>query len=574
MDIKRIVLFVALGFTTLMLWDAWQKDYPQVQKPAVEASVKQAEAISNNSLPDLPVDDVNSVSSKQSTANHSDVVLPVEHTSSNANYIRVKTDVLNLKIDPHGGNIVDLKLPDYPQELDIPNDPVQLFNTHPATKYLAQSGILGEQGTDTKQQIATYTADQSKYMLEDGQEQLVVNLHWKNAQGVKFTKSYTFKRGKYVFDVNYHVENPNNQAWSGHLFTQLLRKDAQPESKGVFHIRAYFGASYSNADSPYEKVTFKKMDKQNVSANGEGGWVAMQQHYFLSSWIPNSGWKNHFYTRVNNDGMYTIGVLSPKINVEPNSSMTFGAQLYAGPELPKVLKGIAPHLDMTVDYGWLWFISVILFWLMDQIHNIVGNWGWSIILVTVLIKAAFYRLSAASYRSMAAMRTVQPKILALRERYGDDRQKLSAATMELYRKEKVNPLGGCLPILVQIPVFIALYWVLIESVELRQAPFIFWIKDLSVKDPYYILPILMGISMFAQQKMNPPPPDPTQAKVMMMLPVVFTVLFLNFPSGLVLYWVVNNTLSILQQWYIMRNFEKRGHSKKKYKNVNPSKSSA
>jgi len=295
------------------------------------------------------------------------------------------------------------------------------------------------------------------------------------------------------------------------------------------------------------------MSKANLQVDATGGWIAMQEHYFLTAWIPKADVKNVFYTRsMNND--YTIGAVSLPIQLNPGQNTTLGAKLYIGPEDTKTLAGLAPGLDMTVDYGFFWFVSDPLFKIMSAINQVLGNWGWTIVLMTLLIKAIFYRLSARSYRSMAGMRKLQPKLLALKERYGDDKAKLSQATMELYRQEKVNPLGGCLPILVQIPVFIGLYWVLLESVELRQAPFIFWIRDLSVMDPYHVLPLIMGGTMFVQQKLNPAPPDPVQAKLMMFLPLLFTALFWSFPAGLVLYWIVNNTLSILQQWYITRKY--------------------
>ena len=305
-------------------------------------------------------------------------------------------------------------------------------------------------------------------------------------------------------------------------------------------------------------------------ATSVGGWTAMQQHYFLSAWIPDQNQKSLFYTHMTGDGLYVVGSRGPELSVPAGSTLKSSAKLYVGPELTEQLKTLAPHLDMTVDYGWLWFISDILYWLLIKIQALIGNWGWAIIVLTLMIKLAFYPLSAASYRSMSKMRNLQPKIKQLRERYGEDRQKMTQETMELYRREKVNPFGGCLPILIQIPIFIALYWVLVESVQLRQAPFIFWIQDLAVKDPFYILPILMGITMILQQRMNPAPPDPTQAKIMMFLPVVFTVLFLNFPAGLVLYWVVNNTISMLQQGFIMRQVNKG--AKKKGKKGGKSKS--
>jgi len=317
-----------------------------------------------------------------------------------------------------------------------------------------------------------------------------------------------------------------------------------------------WGGAITSPDKAYQKISFSDMLDGNLSKNVKGGWAVMQQHYFLSAWIPNKQKTNHYYTSVSQNGIYTIGFVGPRLKIAPGDKLSTKTTFYAGPQLSDRLQAIAPNLDLTVDYGWLWFISIAIFWLMKKIYLLIGNWGWSIVLVTIAIKALFYKLSATSYRSMAKMRRLAPKIKALKERVGNDKQKMSQATMELYKKEKVNPFGGCLPILIQIPFFIALYYVLIESVELRQAPFIFWIHDLSIKDPFYVLPVLMGISMFIQQKLSPAPPDPIQAKMMMLLPVVFTVFFLNFPAGLVLYWFVNNTLSILQQWYVMRKLEK------------------
>jgi YidC/Oxa1 family membrane protein insertase len=289
----------------------------------------------------------------------------------------------------------------------------------------------------------------------------------------------------------------------------------------------------------------------------------MIQHYFISAWVPPKDAVSNYYSRVSSNGLYTIGMIGSPLNVAPGQQASFDTTLYTGPALATQLSATAPGLQLTIDYGWLWFISVIIFWMMQHIYDVIGNWGWSIVLVTVIIKAMFYGLSAKSYRSMSLMKRLQPKMEALKQKFGDDRQKLTQATLELYREEKVNPMSGCLPIIIQIPVFIALYWVLVESVQLRQAPFIFWIHDLSAKDPYYVLPVLMGISMFIQQRLNPPAPDPMQAKIMMLMPVVFTVLFANFPSGLMLYWFVNNTLSFLQQWHILRKIEKEYAHKKK-----------
>ena len=383
---------------------------------------------------------------------------------------------------------------------------------------------------------------------------MVVTLKGTNADGVSINKEFVFSKNSYLIDVRYVLKNEGRSAWKGYMNTQLLRTTPPEDKSSMFHVGSFTGASYSNPGvHRYQKINFADMTKENLNIHTDGGWIAMQQHYFLSAWVPVADSKSNFYTRAS-DGDYTIGSVSQPIVLEPGQQKDTSSRLYLGPEVTSILKSIAPGLDLTVDYGWLWFLSSLLFSFMKTIYFVIGNWGWSIILVTLLIKLAFYRLSATSYKSMAAMRKLQPKLLQLRERYGDDKAKISQATMELYKQEKVNPLGGCLPIVIQIPVFIALYWVLLESVELRQAPFIFWIKDLAMPDPFHVLPIIMGATMLIQQRLNPAPPDPMQAKVMMFLPILFTGLFWNFPAGLVLYWVVNNSLSILQQWYITRKY--------------------
>jgi YidC/Oxa1 family membrane protein insertase len=336
-----------------------------------------------------------------------------------------------------------------------------------------------------------------------------------------------------------------------------MRENTPPNNKqGLSNMATFFGAAISSPEKRFQKISFKEMAQQNLNQTITGGWAAMIQHYFVSAWVPEANTTQQYFSRVMPDGLYTIGMIGPKLSIAPGGTYNTSATFYAGPSISNQLEKAAPGLQLTIDYGWFWFISSIIFWMMQHIYNLVGNWGWSIVLVTLVIKLMFYHLSAKSYRSMSVLKKLQPRINTLKERYGDDKQKFTQATLELYKKEKVNPMSGCLPILIQIPVFIGLYWVLVESVQLRQAPFILWIHDLSIKDPYYILPLLMGISMFLQQRLSPPPADPTQAKIMMLMPVVFTLLFLNFPAGLMLYWFVNNLLSFLQQWYIMHSIEK------------------
>ena len=443
---------------------------------------------------------------------------------------------------------------DYPVSVSEKDKPFTLLQNSAEERYVANSNLFVAKGQVIENADGNYTSELEQYQLTAGQKQLIVTLKGKNTEGVLVHKEYVLTKGSYLIDVRYVLLNEGAAVWKGYMNTQLLRSSPKEDKSSMFHVGSYTGSSYSNPGKHrYEKVNFKDMTKNNLDVEAQGGWIAMQQHYFLSAWVPVADSKNRFYTRAI-DGDYTIGAVSQPIAIEPQQKQEVSSRLYLGPEVTSELKAIAPGLDLTVDYGWLWFLSSLLFSLMKAIYSVIGNWGWSIVLVTVLIKLAFYRLSATSYKSMAGMRKLQPKLLALRERFGDDKAKISQATMELYRQEKVNPLGGCLPIVIQIPVFIALYWVLLESVELRQAPFIFWIKDLAMPDPFHILPVIMGATMLIQQKLNPAPPDPMQAKIMMFLPILFTGLFWNFPAGLVLYWIVNNSLSILQQWYITRKY--------------------
>ncbi|HAQ89001.1 MAG TPA: membrane protein insertase YidC, partial [Pseudomonas sp.] len=465
--------------------------------------------------------------------------------------IHVRTDVLDVAIDPRGGDIVDLRLPEFPRRQDRPDVPFQLFERSGERTYEAQSGLIGN-GPDKATGRPLYSSEQQQYQLGENQDQLVVDLQF-SEDGVNYTKRFTFKRGDYDLGVRYLIDNQSDQAWTGHMFGQLKRDDSKdPSSSTATGTATYLGAALWTKDEPYTKVSMGDMDDKSLKKTVEGGWIAWLQHYFVTAWIPAPDQTNLVQTRKDSQGNYIIGFTGPAVSVAPGSQGETYATLYAGPKSQDQLEELSPGLRLTVDYGILWFIAQPIFWLLQNIHALLGNWGWSIIALTIVIKLAFFPLSAASYRSMARMRAVSPKMQALKEQFGDDRQKMSQAMMELYKKEKINPLGGCLPILVQMPVFLALYWVLLESVEMRQAPWMFWITDLSIKDPFFILPIIMGLTMFIQQQLNPTPPDPMQAKVMKLLPIIFTFFFLWFPAGLVLYWVVNNCLSIAQQWYITR----------------------
>jgi YidC/Oxa1 family membrane protein insertase len=413
--------------------------------------------------------------------------------------------------------------------------------------FVTQSGLRSE--ADAPTHYANYRAEQTSYELQEGQDEIKVPLHWQNDAGLQVVKTYTFKRDSYVVDVDYQVTNYSDERFSAYPYAQLNRNRSDD---GSMFIYTYTGAVFSSEGNEYEKVDFDELDDAAYRRNVNDGWAAMIQHYFVAAIVPQQDQPLGFYGKSINGSNYTAGVRMPVVSVETGDQAETQYQLYLGPKKHERLEKVAENLPLTVDYGILTIISEPLFWVMEWLHKLTGNWGWSIILLTVLIKLAFFRLSAASYRSMASMRKLTPKLAALKERYGDDKQKFNQAMMNLYRTEKINPLGGCLPILVQMPVFLAFYWVLVESIELRQADFILWIHDLTAMDPYFVLPVLFGISMWFQQRLNPAPQDPAQAMMMKIFPLVFTVFFAFFPAGLVLYWVVNNILSIAQQWYITR----------------------
>lgn len=536
--IIRMALYVAVAFVGMLIWDAWMKDHAVKSNPVSEP--------------------VSNVPPSYSAASPSTSAAPQSETAPTVNLERpgagpgkvifVKTGLLEVGINLRGGNFADAQLLQYQESLEN-KAPMMILSSDPNSLYVAETGL--KQSNANQVEDILYHTDQEKYLLPNDQNILTVKLTGQTASGLQITKTFTFERNKYNVKVDYELHNAGSAPWIGNIYQQIVRRNVPP--KGSQHSRSYNGAAISSPDKPYQKLPFKKLDELRVDQNVQGGWVAMQQPYFLTAWIPPADQSNHYYSNAVHD-VYTIGFVGPELKLEPKASASQSVMLYAGPEIPEYLKNLGKGLDLTIDYGWLWMFSKAIFWAMDHIHTFVKNWGLAIIITTLLIKVLFYKLSEKSYVSMSKMREIQPRLEALKQRFGDDKQGLSQATMEFYRKEKINPFGGCLPMIVQIPVFIALYYVLIESVQLRQAPFL-WIQDLSIHDPYYILPILMGASMFLQQRLSPPPPDPTQAKMMMLLPVVFTVFFLNFPAGLVLYWLVNNCASILQQWYVMKTYK-------------------
>jgi YidC/Oxa1 family membrane protein insertase len=550
----RYFLYLALIVVFMILWNDWQIDY---QSKAKQASVNTTSQVAQNINEDKNSGIIQEQESASQQIQKEDIqkqeVKAIPQTPNNR-IIHINTDVLNIDIDTLGGKIIKATLPKYYTSLQD-KTPLLLLNENPDTLYIAQDGLYQSNGLSNQLQ---YSASQKQFTLDKNQNQIQIILNAKDKQGLEITKIFTFKRNNYEINVEYKIKNQSGKTWIGNYYMQLNRSIGEKKKKTLFSLPSFFGVAISTPDKPYKKLSFKKISEQPIDQSDKGGWLAMVQNYFLSVWVPNKDINYHYYS-VTNNGLYSVGIKSPILSIKPGQSLTLQSNFYTGPKVAANLDAVAPHLSLTIDFGWLWIISVAIFWLMKFIYGFIGNWGWSIVMVTILIKLAFYKLSETSYKSMAGMRKLQPKIQQLKERYGDDKQGMQKAMMGMYKKEKINPLGGCLPMVIQIPFFLALYWVLLYSVELRQAPFIFWIKDLSVKDPYYVLPILMGVSMFLQQKLNPTPPDPTQAKMMMFLPIVFTLFFLNFPAGLVLYWLTNNVISFAQQWHITRKFEHGGY---------------
>ncbi|MEF8834162.1 MAG: membrane protein insertase YidC, partial [Halofilum sp. (in: g-proteobacteria)] len=466
--------------------------------------------------------------------------------------IQVVTDLLDVTIDTRGGDLRQASLRRYKGESGG-DEPVELLTDTGGDLFVAQAGLqAGDRPAPTHH--AEYTARAGEYRLSEGQDSLTVPLEW-SGDGVRVTKTYTFHRNSYVVDVDFEVENTTDSAWVGRQYRQFQRHQIPSEDQPTL-LPAFFGAAYYNSEDKYEQIALDDIADEPLQKSFKGGWAAMVEHYFVTAWLPSADETNTYYTKALTDRAqprYLIGLYSTAKEAASGESTTFSTRLYVGPKDTDYLAGLAEGLTLTIDYGYLAFLSEPLFWVLDWIHSYVGNWGVAIILLTLLIKLVFYKLSEKSYRSMAKMRKLQPKIQQLKDRYGDDRERMGRAMMDLYKTEKINPLGGCLPIVVQIPVFIALYWMLLGTVELRHADFMLWINDLSTRDPWYVLPLLMGASMWAQQKLNPAPVDPMQQKIFQALPVVFTVFFMFFPAGLVLYWLTNNVLSIAQQYYITRH---------------------
>ena len=549
MDTQRLILFFVFTFSLFLLLDAWQRDREGELKPPAASGPPAAETAPEQAAQSAEVP----VPGKQLVEAQGAVPQPVQPRSEPGAIVRVETDVMRAEISAAGGDLRRLEFRTHRGTLDR-KKPFILFEQNAEHTYVAQSGLIGQ---DLPNHRTRFSSPAERYELQAGQKYVDVPLTAVGANGVRVTKIYRFQRDSYLIDVSFEIANQGAAAIQPYAYFQLVRDDKPPEGDSAM-VPTFTGIAVYTDKEKFQKVGFEDVQKGKAPypKNSLDGWIGIVQHYFVGAWLPRNGEPREFYTRRLEGGLYAAGTIVPVGTVDPGGKASVTVPLYAGPQEQDKLAAIAPGLDLTVDYGWLTVIAVPLFWVLDWLHKWVQNWGVAIILLTIIIKLIFYPLSAASYRSMARMRVVAPKLQKLKDQYGSDRQRMQQAMMELYKTEKINPLGGCMPIIVQIPVFIALYWVLLGSVELRHAPFMLWITDLSSPDPYYVLPVLMGLTMIVQTWLNPTPPDPVQAKVMKIMPIVFSVFFFFFPAGLVLYWLVNNILSIAQQWQITRMIER------------------
>ena len=535
-----------------MLLDAWQRDQAPARPPAAVAGKEEKEKAAPPSA-QLPVPG-EKLAAGQGAVPKQDRKLPESGVA-----IRVETDVLIAELSSHGGDVRRVEFKHHRDTVERGKNFVLLESGRERT-YVAQAGLIGE-GLPNHRTL--YAAPGESFRLAEGQDEIEVRMTAQTADGVKVSKIFRFRRGSYLIDVSFEIANGATASLQPYAYFQLVRDD-KPLPGDSAMLPTFTGVALYTDKDKFQKIAFSDIEKGKAqyTKNSEDGWVAILQHYFFSAWLPKSGMPREFYARRLEEGLYSVGVIVPVGAIAAGSSTSVTVPLYAGPEEQEKLAKIAPGLELTIDYGWLTVIAVPLFWVLAWIHQWVGNWGVAIIVLTVIIKLLFYPLSAASYRSMARMRVLAPKLQKLKDQYGQDRQRLQQAMMEMYKTEKINPLGGCMPIVVQIPVFIALYWVLLASVELRHAPFMLWINDLAAPDPWFILPILMAVTMWVQTMLNPEPPDPVQARVMKIMPIVFSVFFFFFPAGLVLYWLINNVLSIAQQWQITRVLEREAAARK------------
>jgi YidC/Oxa1 family membrane protein insertase len=544
MENQRVLVWAALGLVLFLNYMAWQRDYPPVRTAPSPAAV--TAPVSNDALPTLP-----SGSATAPAAATAAAPPPSSSAAAAAPVVRVVTDVLDMDISTRGGELTRADLRRYPKEKNRPNIPVRLFDSTGQRIFVARSGLRAPEGQSQPTHQVQFEAPQREYRLRDGERTLEIPLTWTDGRGLTVTKVYTFQPGSYRVDLSYRVHNESDTAWKGASYVQLVRH-YEPVSRSMFNVEtyAYRGPAIYDGKA-YRKLEVEDDEDKQYTNQIAGGWLAALQHHFVAAAIPATAEPYQYQLSVNANNDFSLSYVGPLKTVAPGTTTEFREKLFVGPKLQEQLTEAGPELQRTADYGKLTIIAQPLFWLLEKTFEFVKNWGVSIIIVTFLLKLAFYRLTAAGYRSMAKMRAVAPRIKSIQERYKDDREQLGRSMMELYKREKINPLGGCLPMVVQIPVFLAFYWVLLESVEMRQAPFFAWITDLSSRDPYFILPLLMGAAMFVQFKLTPTPTtDPMQAKVFAFMPVVMTGMMAWFPAGLVLYWLTNTLLSIAQQWRI------------------------
>ncbi|MDH5736782.1 MAG: membrane protein insertase YidC [Gammaproteobacteria bacterium] len=569
-DIQRWLLIAGLAITSYMLVLAWNEDY---NKPMNTTGTNALETVPDQlqggetagvpgtdnllGIPSVQVPETVPTAVINDEIPQAAVSEAQQPVTASRKVVHIETDVLRLLIDPLGGDIIKVELLDYPVSLSTRDIPYVLVN--PSNNYVTQTGLIGPDGTDSNLGRPEFHTASLNYQLEPGMDRLQVDLHLEQPSGVRLIKRFTFRPGDYLINIDYIIENTKTEPWRGRLFSQIKRNGQLPtRDESGMGMQPYVGGATFTADEPYRKLEFEDLEEQSYRYETNGGYMAMVQKYFVTALVPQNPEGTHIYQarKLSGRDLYLFGMMTSDWQIPPGMTDSRGVNFYAGPKDQYRLRDIAKGLDLTIDYGFLWWLAQPLFWLLMVIHELVNNWGYAIIGLTLIVKIMLYPLSAASFRSMAKMRKLQPEMVRLKERFGDDRQKFSVAMMDLYKKEGANPLGGCLPILLQMPVFLSLYWVIMESVEIRQAPFALWIHDLSAMDPYFVLPILMGGSMWLTQSLQPEPPDPVQAKVFKMMPIMFTFFFLWFPSGLVLYWLVNNVLSILQQWYVNRQISK------------------
>ncbi len=555
MDNQRVFVWAALALVLWLNYLAWQRDYAPASAPPSASSIETPVPADNNTLPDLPTQQgapTNAVNGTATQAQDTDA----QSDLGQASRIRVTTDVLSMDISTRGGELVRAELLEYPKVKNQPNIPVRLFDASSEGLFVARSGLRAVDAPAEPTHLAVFDSAATEYRLKEGAEKLEVPLTWSDGQGVTVTKTYTFYPGTYRIDLRYDVQNDSGKDWKAASYVQIVRHYEEVE-RSYFKVEtyAYRGPAIYDGEA-YRKLDIEDEEDRAFKGTIQGGWIAALQHHFVAAAVPPVDATYDYTIGVNPNNDYTLAYRGPLHTVPAGSSQTFKETLFVGPKLQRQLEASGPRLELVADYGKLTILSQPLFWLLEKVHSFIGNWGWAIVIVTFLIKLVFYRLTAASGRSMAKMRNLSPRIKAIQERYKDDREQLGRQMMELYKREKINPLAGCLPILIQIPFFLAFYWVLLESVEMRQAPFLGWITDLSSRDPFFILPVLMGAAMFAQFKLQPmPSTDPMQAKIFAFMPIIMAVTMAWFPAGLVLYWLTNTLLSIAQQWRINKLVE-------------------